>query len=141
MYISGKAVIVKLYDIKDDALKLNDMVDLVGIVSLDPALAAQQIDSLEDQSGTLPPPSLVPRIHAVHLKKVEHNNPLVGPGRHLTRDEMARTREQIIYILTQALLGDALAAEYLLYHLISKVYGRRDIQVICSVSLKIICSK
>ena len=123
-------MIVKLYDIKDDALKLNDMVDLDGIVSLDPALAAQQLDSLEDQSGTLPPPSLVPRIHAVHLKKVEHNNPLVGPGSHLTREEMARTREQIIYILTQALLGDALAAEYLLYHLISKVYGRRDIQVL-----------
>lgn len=28
---------------------------------------------------------------------------------------------QLLYILSQSLLGDSLAAEYLLYHLISKV--------------------
>jgi len=132
---TGKAVIVKLYDIEDGSIKLNQILDIVGIVSLDPSLA--NIDDPDDQAGTLPPPSLVPRVHAVHIKKVEQNNPLVVPGTHLTQEEMTRTREQIIYILTQALLGDSLAAEYLLYHLISKVYGRRDIQVLGKMGLNL----
>ena len=58
---------MKLYDVEEGTLKLNDLIDLVGIVSLDPALA--NMDSSE-QADILPPPSLVPRLHAVHIKKV-----------------------------------------------------------------------
>ena len=40
-------MIVKLYDIEDGSIKLNQILDIVGIVSLDPALA--NIDDPEDQ--------------------------------------------------------------------------------------------
>jgi len=133
----GKAVIVKLYDVEEGTVKLNDLIDLVGIVSLDPALA--NMDSPDgNQADILPPPSLVPRLHAVHMKKITQNNPLYGAGcPKLSSDEMVKVRDELMYILTQATLGDALAAEYLLYHLISKVHGRRDIQVLGKMCLNL----
>ena len=36
-------------------------------------------------------------------------------------EDMAHARSQLLYILTEAMLGDSLAAEYLLCHLVSKV--------------------
>ena len=36
-------------------------------------------------------------------------------------EEMAQARTQLHFILSEALLGDRLAAEYLLSHLVSKV--------------------
>jgi hypothetical protein len=78
----GKAAIVKLYDFPASGeIKLTDMLELVGVVSLDPALAAQHPE--EDMMGVaplLPPPSLVPRLHVVRFTKLAHNNPL-GTGR------------------------------------------------------------
>ncbi len=74
----GKAAIVKLYDFPASGeIKLTDMLELVGVVSLDPALAAQHPE--EDMMGVaplLPPPSLVPRLHVVRFTKLAHNNPL-----------------------------------------------------------------
>ena len=37
---NGKAAIIKLYDIEEGDIKLNDMIEVVGIVSLDPGMAA-----------------------------------------------------------------------------------------------------
>jgi hypothetical protein len=69
---------VKLYDFPASGeIKLTDMLELVGVVSLDPALAAQHPE--EDMMGVaplLPPPSLVPRLHVVRFTKLAHNNPL-----------------------------------------------------------------
>ena len=61
-------MIVKLYDVPENEIKLCDMLELVGVVSLDPALAAA--DEGGEGGSTLPPPSLVPRLHVVHHKKV-----------------------------------------------------------------------
>jgi hypothetical protein len=40
------------------------------------------------------------------------------------RSDASSLREQIMGVLEQALYGDRLAAEFLLCHLISKVYAR-----------------
>jgi len=93
-------------------------------------------DECGEGGSTLPPPSLVPRLHVVHHKKLVSNNPLTDKI-SLSKTEMEKTREQLLYILSQSLLGDSLAAEYLLYHLISKVYSRQDIRILGKLSLNL----
>lgn len=64
------------------------MVEIVGFLSVDPALSGEflsETDSLiepiiESEAEIIthnPPPSLVPRVHAVYVKKLDHCNPLV----------------------------------------------------------------
>ena len=69
-------------------MKLNDMIEVVGFLSVDPTLSGEfqpeRNAILEPESETdveiithNPPPSLVPRLHAVYVKRLEHCNPLV----------------------------------------------------------------
>ena len=44
---------------------------------------------------------------------------------------------ELLTILTTYMLGDKLAAEYLLLHLISKVYLRKDVLVVGKLSLNL----
>lgn len=64
------------------------MVEIVGFLSVDPALSGEfqtETESLiepsvESEAEIIthnPPPSLVPRVHAVYIKKLDHCNPLV----------------------------------------------------------------
>lgn len=64
------------------------MIEVVGFLSVDPALSgefqqekdpliAPQIESEVETITHNPPPSLVPRLHAVYVKKLQHCNPLV----------------------------------------------------------------
>lgn len=84
-------MIIHLFQIYDesDNLKLNEMIEVVGFLSVDPALSGEfqpeKNPLLDPQSETdvetithNPPPSLVPRLHAVYVKKLEHCNPLVN---------------------------------------------------------------
>lgn len=63
-----------------------------------------------------------PKIHALHLTKLSsHANPLVD--RQLISQPPAFNiiRSELIADLTPYCLGDSVAAEYLLYHLISSM--------------------
>jgi len=132
----GKASIVKLYDVKDNDIKLNDVIEVVGIVSLDPNLAVPDVDDEMGSSPTLPPPSLVPRLHALTFTHLSHNNPLLPSLPPFPPvNEVARV--ELLHILTTCMLGDKLAADYLLLHLISKVYLRRDVLVLGKLSLNL----
>lgn len=64
------------------------MIEVIGFLSVDPSLSGEfRLENnsfLEPESETEaeiithnPPPSLVPRIHAVVVKKLEHCNPLL----------------------------------------------------------------
>jgi hypothetical protein len=136
---TGKAAIVKLYDIVEGDIKLNDIIEVVGIVSLDPSLAGglgEEEDGMAfSSSPALPPPSLVPRLHALTYKVLPHSNPLPLPPTGPT--EAAQARSELLAILTEALLGDVLAAEFLLCHLVSGVYLRRDVLVLGKFSLNL----
>uniref|UniRef100_A0A8C5BFV8 Mini-chromosome maintenance complex-binding protein n=1 Tax=Gadus morhua TaxID=8049 RepID=A0A8C5BFV8_GADMO len=133
-----------------DSFKLNDTMEVYGILSVSPALSA-----LSDQSDTSsslildpaecmetaeelrvhsPPASLVPRLHLIHTQRLAHNNPLLPPAAledsaacNTLHDTMVSVRAELLAYFTQLLLGDVLAAEYLLLHLISNVYARRDV--------------
>ena len=77
----------QLYDDSEN-IKLNDMIEVIGFLSVDPALSGEfqpEKDPLIDPQAESdvetithnPPPSLVPRLHAVYVKKLDHCNPLV----------------------------------------------------------------
>ena len=134
---NGKACIVKLYDIRDGDIKLQDLLEFVGIISLDPAMAAgdEEDDSMMSTSPSLPPPSLVPRLHVLHFTKLSHNNPMIPQENIPPVQEVARV--ELLTLLTSCLLGDKLAADYLLLHLISKVYMRKDVLVLGKLSLNL----
>ncbi|XP_073337921.1 mini-chromosome maintenance complex-binding protein [Pagrus major] len=145
----GPSCLVKVYE-DWDSFKLNDTLEVFGILSVSPALSAladekdaslslldptESMETAEEQRVHSPPASLVPRLHMLYARPLPHNNPLL-PSATLednsaflssTLSEMASVRAELLTYLTHVLLGDALAAEYLILHLISSVYARRDV--------------
>lgn len=98
------------------------MIDVIGFLSLDPVLTErcyhnQEEDNQMEIQTHNPPPSLVPRIHCVAFKKIKNHNLLNHI--ELGTNEVESLRKDLMIVLTQMLLGDELAAEYLLCHLIS----------------------
>ncbi|KAM7385910.1 hypothetical protein PAMP_001953 [Pampus punctatissimus] len=145
----GPSCLVKVYE-DWDSFKLNDTLEVYGILSVSPALSAladekdasssivdptEYMETVEEQRVHSPPASLVPRLHMLYARPLPHNNPLL-PCATLqdnstflssTLCEMASVRAELLTYFTHVLLGDALAAEYLILHLISNVYTRRDV--------------
>ncbi|XP_068424229.1 mini-chromosome maintenance complex-binding protein [Clinocottus analis] len=145
----GPSCLLKVYE-EWDGFKLNEAVEVFGILSVSPALSALasedassslldpaggDMETAEEQRVHSPPASLVPRLHMLHVKPLPHNNPLL-PAATLednsaflssTLSEMAAVRVELLAYFTHVLLGDALAAEYLVLHLVSNVYSRRDV--------------
>uniref|UniRef100_A0A1A8JLG5 Mini-chromosome maintenance complex-binding protein n=1 Tax=Nothobranchius kuhntae TaxID=321403 RepID=A0A1A8JLG5_NOTKU len=142
----GPSCLVKVYE-NWDGFKLNDTLEVYGILSVSPALSAladekddlidptECMETAEEQRVRSPPASLVPRLHVLYAKPLSHNNPLLpctrlednGAFLSSTLSEMATVREELLSYFTHVCLGDALAAEYLILHLISTVYARRDV--------------
>lgn len=146
----GPSCLVKVYE-DWDSFKLNDMLEVYGILSVSPALSAlagekdassslldptECMETAEEQRVHCPPASLVPRLHVLYAKQLQHNNSLLPSAATLednsaflssTLNEMPSVREELLTYFTHVLLGDALAAEYLMLHLISNVYTRRDV--------------
>lgn len=131
----SKVCHIKVYK-ESDSLKLNDTCDFVGFLSVNPAIA--QIDQDEGSEMEIqthhPPSSLVPRIHIVHFKMLDHINPLV---KAVSSANLPIIKKELLIVLTQLLMGDALAAEYLIYNLISEVYLRKDFMPLGKFSMNI----
>uniref|UniRef100_A0A671PG32 Mini-chromosome maintenance complex-binding protein n=1 Tax=Sinocyclocheilus anshuiensis TaxID=1608454 RepID=A0A671PG32_9TELE len=142
----GPACLVKVYE-DWDSFKLNDMLEVFGILSVDPALSViadereasslldhtEVTETVEEQRVHSPPASLVPRLHMLYAQPLVHNNPLLPSSAPESNDlcsvlgELASVRAELHTYLTHVLMGDSLAAEYLILHLISNVYSRRDV--------------
>ncbi|KFW84765.1 Mini-chromosome maintenance complex-binding protein [Manacus vitellinus] len=145
----GPACLVKVYE-SWESFKVNDVLEVYGVLSVDPVLSLvnseerdssaldpmECMDTAEEQRVHSPPASLVPRIHVILAQKLQHINPLLPA---CLKEEESKTfvsnfmselspvRAELLGFLTHALLGDSLAAEYLILHLISTVYARRDV--------------
>lgn len=144
----GPSCLVKVYE-DWDKFKVNDMLEVYGVLSVSPALSAladekencalldpsDSMETAEEQRVHCPPASLVPRLHVLHAQPLCHNNPLLPPGTlednsaflSSVLSEFPSVRSELLSYLSHVLLGDALAAEYLILHLISTVYTRRDV--------------
>uniref|UniRef100_A0A8D8C789 Mini-chromosome maintenance complex-binding protein n=2 Tax=Culex pipiens TaxID=7175 RepID=A0A8D8C789_CULPI len=135
----SKACLVKLYSNLEEST-LNSLVDVVGFLSVDPALDGstdqmEDEDELSEHQATHPPPSLIPRIHAISVQKLKHVNPLVQePASPLETSDIWR---DIQNLLTQCLFGDRIAAEYLFCHLLSTVYIRNELESLGQFSLNL----
>lgn len=148
--MKGTPCLVKLYD--DVSFSLNDVIEIVGILSVDPSLARQNANSdnnemefmdVEEDAARCPPPSLVPRLHVLTARKMPHTNPLL-PGDVVESDttngivaDMRETREVLRKILEEAFLGDALTAELMVCHLVSSVYLRQDVIALGKYSINV----
>ncbi|XP_019737622.1 mini-chromosome maintenance complex-binding protein [Hippocampus comes] len=145
----GPSCLIKVYE-DWESFKLNDTIEVYGILSVSPALgalaedkdassslidASDSMETAEEQRVHSPPASLVPRLHMLYAKPLAQNNPLLPcaslQDNHAflssTLNEMVSVRGDFLAYLTHVLLGDSLAAEYLILHLISSVYARRDV--------------
>ncbi|KAM4635894.1 mini-chromosome maintenance complex-binding protein [Discoglossus pictus] len=147
----GPACLVKVYE-NSDGFKVNDVLEVYGILSVDPVLStvnedrdavtalldpSETMDTAEENRVHSPPASLVPRIHTILARKLQHNNPLLPASLQETDEskffvssfmsELSSVRAELLGFLTHVLLGDSLAAEYFILHLISTVYARRDV--------------
>lgn len=130
-----------------DNLVLNTVVDIIGFLSVDAVLDGTNheiydFEEMTEIQAANPPPSLIPRIHAILIRPVQHSNPLVP---QTTFDAITGFDEStclelykdIQLVLTQCLFGDTTAAEYLMAHLISTVYVRSELESLGQFSLNI----
>ena len=116
----GQAAIVKVYDVEDGAFAVNDVIEFVGVLSLNPLLAQVPLEGTDDIFAQFerkeletknPPASLVPRLHVVHHTKLSSwANPLLPKQLDLSaaslKAEAVACRAQLHSMLTKLLLGD-----------------------------------
>ncbi|XP_050301033.1 mini-chromosome maintenance complex-binding protein [Anthonomus grandis grandis] len=122
------------------SLKLNDVCDFVGFLSISSVDDENDEDELINQMEFQthhPPGSLVPRIHVIHFKPLLHANPLLDQNMIINSSHFATIKKELFILLTQLLLGDTCAAEYLLCNLISEVYLRRELMPLGKFTLNI----
>ncbi|XP_005175421.1 mini-chromosome maintenance complex-binding protein [Musca domestica] len=139
----SKACMVKVYSDFDSYI-INTIVDVVGFLSVDPCLDGTNMDVDYDNVGELqaqnPPPSLIPRLHAIAVHVLPHANPLLDQRLGKWEADSASVisiQKDLRMLLTLCLFNDDLAADYLLSHLISTVYSRCELQSIGKFSLNI----
>lgn len=123
---NGKACIVKTYD-ESISFKLNQVIDIIGFISLNPSLSdvhgSEDSNDLEVQTHN-PPPSLVPRLHAIKTSELLQNFDIPNAPELFSKAQAIRS--DLHMVLSQFLFGDKLAADYLICHLISSIYTRKD---------------
>lgn len=135
----GKAAIIKYYN-AHASYSINDVYEFVGIISLDPSLASMPHEgdmeqdyfeqfNQQERLVQSPPPSLIPRLHVIGQKIMHHSNPnltkMVTVVPESDTEAFLKCRDSLHNVLTKVLLGDALAADYLMCHLIAKIYKRQ----------------
>jgi hypothetical protein len=154
---SSTACMVKTYGGKADALEVLEVVEVIGVLCVDPEIS--RFEPL-DPTGTLlsdacqPSTSLVPRLHAIMIRRLPFHHPLLpfapawltearlaaaydrrfpgGPA------ALAAARDAALSALKRPLGGDALAAEYILMLLVSRAFGKQGDKLLGSWSMNIV---
>ncbi|XP_050694533.1 mini-chromosome maintenance complex-binding protein-like [Eriocheir sinensis] len=152
--MKGTPALVKIYE--EESLTLNQVIEVVAILSVSPHLASSSSPSsssigVEEEGGVIggdgdmetpgghsaSPASLVPRLHAILARPMAHTNPLLPADTTTTTTITTTTRDTMMKVLVEVCLGDSLAAEHLLCHLLSSVYCRQDVTVIGKYALNL----
>ncbi|KAJ1282456.1 hypothetical protein BS78_03G053300 [Paspalum vaginatum] len=134
--------LVKIYDMPDSQVKLNDVIEFIGVYTFDPELAAPSdnpddimLDLIEDVTVHLPP-SKVPRLHCLVWRKLSSHDfisrpPVAEPSPTLLKG----IRQSLLSHFTMVLGNDELAAQCLLLHLLSRLRNRVDEVTVGRLSL------
>lgn len=119
------SVLAKFYPANGAPLpKLHDVVEVIGVVTHTPADFTNMLDdpSFASASPAYPPPSQLPRLQVLHYRTLE---PVQRISRSVVEAPVQDVRSLLLASLTsEAFAGDALAAEYMLLQLLSRVYAR-----------------
>jgi len=140
---SSTACIVKLYDEDAEALRVCDIVEVIGVLCVDPEIAdlSEMRGQMEDEwrDARHPSTALVPRLHAVAVRHLPFYHPLLPySAAFLTEDRLAvafqrqfampgaliAARTAAMQLLTKHCAGDVLAAEYMLMLLVSRSFAK-----------------
>lgn len=117
--------VVQLYD-GGDEIKLNDIIEVVGVLSRVPEIASLSMGELmeedRDMLASKIPTSIAPRLHAIVVRKTT----IFGCPKAIDKTDLAQARWRARGFLSMILGGDDLAAEYLLLQLISRVHTRNS---------------
>ena len=133
--------IVKLYDADEEALKVCEAVEVLGILCVDPQMAnlGESVWALGVDARD-PSTALVPRLHGLVVRKLPCYHPMFPftpsflseerlscafQGRLAAPGALAAARQAALSLLLQS-LGDQVAAEYVLALLVSRVSGSGD---------------
>ncbi|XP_018821915.1 mini-chromosome maintenance complex-binding protein isoform X1 [Juglans regia] len=143
--------LVKIYDSPESDLKLNDVFEFIGILTLDSELNEDKDDHDEPDNGFcddvmvhLPPNKgfmlQVPRLHCLIHRKLAapdflRGSPMMEPKPHFVRE----MREVLLRHLTVVLGNDGIAAHFMLLHLLSRVHTRVDTVAVGKLSLNLTC--
>lgn len=116
--------VAHVYD-KEHNLRLNDVVEVIGVLSRVPEIAtcAEMMQEDGDAVASRIPTSVAPRVHAVLIQKQEHLYPGPLPVQ-IDSSSVEQARSRAKGFLSMVLGGDDLSAEYLLLQLISRVHMR-----------------
>lgn len=103
------------------SLKLNQIIEVIGFISLDPLLnVIDDLDGIMTEAEITvhhPPASLVPQLHAIKI--IHSNKDIKIVPQVMSKVELIRN--DLHLILSQLLFGDHLAADYLICHLLSSM--------------------
>ncbi|KAJ3076788.1 hypothetical protein HDU98_000088 [Podochytrium sp. JEL0797] len=126
-----RPAIVKIYGNEPTELQLGAIVDFVGILEL-PETAVDEMETAEAPVDTtnnaylihdeMEPFEKIPIIHAVFYEPV---SPLAHPLQYVSGRDVS-AREMTLQYLLPSVLGDTLAAEYLLVHMVTKMRMRTE---------------
>ncbi|CAH8490471.1 unnamed protein product [Schistosoma turkestanicum] len=113
--------LLRVYDTVQTQLKINDIVEVYGILEHARLCDALPEDSYEPEEKCNEP---LPRIHAIIVHALAHNNPLVCNNISMESisknlNDIQSIRMKLMKILTTLFSGDEIVAEYILLHLIS----------------------
>ncbi|VVC32241.1 Mini-chromosome maintenance complex-binding protein [Cinara cedri] len=128
-----KDVLIFVYpeSVESCELKLNEIVEVVGFLN------RRTIEEDNEDIESLPAKETY-CIHTVHYKLFPNltlNN--IKTMDDCIWEEASSLHTELKLILTQALLGDSLVADYLLFHLVSTIYNRQRNHVPGKFSLNI----
>lgn len=103
-------------------MKLNQIIEIVGFISLDPFLSVHDNpdETMTEAEVNVhhPPATIVPRLHAIKISHTIKHDITAAP-QLMSKAELIRCDLRLI--LSQLLFGDNLAADYLICHLLSSM--------------------
>jgi len=138
---ASTACIVKLYDGDAEALRICETVEILGVLCINPEMAnlGGEVDPMFGGDARHPSTALVPRLHAVLVRKLPFYHPMLPytpdwlsearlaaayQAQFSSPDAVAAARAAAVAQLTRGLGGDAVAAEYVLMLLVSRSFAK-----------------
>lgn len=118
-------------------LPINSLVEVIGFLSM--SLSSEESIDKDDFGEPQSIPSFT--VHAISVRQIPHSVPIsfdmLVPEESPSPSEI---RRDLLKLFTHFMFGDELAAQYLVCHLISTVYGRVGGEILGKFSLSLNCA-